>query len=154
MQWAWRIIKSKLSNHAFDGEGSRIYEGRWTSPGLPVIYTSESLSLATLEVLVHIQSSAPLGAYLQYKIGFTDELVEDLNQEKPPGNWRDSPAPVELRAFGDSWIRSGTSVLFRVPSTIITHEFNFLINPLHDDFTKLRLEDPRPLDIDSRVFQN
>ncbi len=58
MPRAWRIVKKKFADHAFDGEGSRLYGSRWTSPGLPVSFAAESLSLAVLEVLVHLQSSA------------------------------------------------------------------------------------------------
>ncbi|MBI5171468.1 MAG: RES domain-containing protein [Candidatus Melainabacteria bacterium] len=37
-----------------DGEGARLFGGRWNSPGLPAIYTSSHLSLAALELLVHL----------------------------------------------------------------------------------------------------
>ena len=51
----WRIVKEKHAATAFSGEGARIFEGRWNSTGVPVVYCSENLALAALEILVHAQ---------------------------------------------------------------------------------------------------
>ena len=51
---AWRIVKTRYSADAFSGEGARLYGGRWNSPGVAMVYTAGSKSLATLEVLVHL----------------------------------------------------------------------------------------------------
>jgi RES domain-containing protein len=149
---AWRIAKAKHAGTAFDGEGARLYGSRWSTPGTRIAFASESLSLATLEVLVHLQKSAPLGAYVVLTVEFPEELVKDLDRSLLPANWRDFPAPVPVRQIGDEWIRSGSSVLLRVPSVIIAHEHNYLINPFHSDFSKLATGGPAPLDIDPRVF--
>ena len=52
---ASRICKTRHLATALSGEGARLNGGRWNSPGLPAVYTSSSLSLATLEVLVHLE---------------------------------------------------------------------------------------------------
>ena len=49
----WRLIKAKHADEAFAGEGARLWGGRWNSKGVRVVYTAASLSLATLEVMVH-----------------------------------------------------------------------------------------------------
>ncbi len=51
----WRIVKAKRAKTAFSGEGARVYEGRWNSAGVAMVYCSEHLSLAALEILAHIQ---------------------------------------------------------------------------------------------------
>jgi RES domain-containing protein len=51
---AWRIFKRRYKASAFTGEGARLFGGRWNSKGIPVVYTSASPSLATLEMLVHL----------------------------------------------------------------------------------------------------
>ncbi|OGF97915.1 MAG: hypothetical protein A2Z06_03920 [Candidatus Glassbacteria bacterium RBG_16_58_8] len=152
MPRAWRIIKNRYAAHAFDGEGSRLYGSRWTSPGIRVVHASESLSLAVLEVLVHLQTSAPLVSYSVYTVDFPEDLVEELDKKILPENWRDYPAPTVLRAHGDAWVRRKSSVLIRVPSVVIIHEFNFLINPSHKDFNRLEISRPKPLDFDPRFF--
>lgn len=152
MPRAWRIIKWKYADHAFDGEGSWRYGSRWSSPGVRVAHASGSLSLATLEVLVHMQSIVPLAAYSVWTVEFREDIVKELPEDDLPGNWRTYPAPFELRALGDAWLRRESSLLLRVPSAIISHEFNYLINPAHGDFSKLQISGPKSLDVDPRVF--
>jgi RES domain-containing protein len=153
MARAWRIVKRKYADHAFDGEGTRQYGSRWTSPGISVAFAAESLSLAVLEVLVHLQSTAPLADYAAFTVDYADRLAEDLGPAMLPANWRDFPAPSALQGLGDTWVRRGSSVLLRVPSAIIPHEHNIVINPAHHDFAQLRVTGPSALDVDPRVFQ-
>ncbi len=64
MVTAWRIVKSRVSTAAFDGEGARLFGGRWNSPGVPAVYASESRALALLEVLVGLGDTTQLDAYV------------------------------------------------------------------------------------------
>ncbi len=150
MPVAWRITREKHAANPFDGEGARLYGSRWSTPGTRVAFVSGSLSLATLEVLVHLQDSSPLASYVVFTVEFSEELVQDHGPL--PKNWRSFPAPPETREMGDVWINSNSSVLLRVPSVIIVHEYNFLINPVHHDFPKLIIRGPMPLDVDAGVF--
>ena len=49
--------------------------------------------------------------------------------------------------------RSETAVI-KVPSAIVTEEWNDLLNPLHADFRKLRISAPKPFDFDQRVARS
>jgi RES domain-containing protein len=149
---AWRITKTKHGTNAFDGEGARLYGSRWSTPGTRIAFASESLSLATLEVVVHLQHSSPLASYVVYTVEFSDELFQNLDLALLPKNWRSFPAPHQTRKIGEGWINSNSSVLLRVPSVIVVHEYNFLINPLHHDFPKLIIRGPMPFDADGRIF--
>jgi RES domain-containing protein len=149
---AWRIMKAKHAANPFDGEGARLYGSRWSNPGVRVAFASESLSLATLEILVQLQNSLPLSCYVVCTIEFDAELVQDLDRSLLPKNWREFPSPPQVREIGDDWARTASSVVLRVPSVVVVHEHNYLINPIHEDFSKLVIGDPLPLDIDSRVF--
>jgi len=71
----WRLVKAGLSARAFSGEGARLHGGRWSSPGTSVVYISETLSLAALYVLVHVQSSGLLTSYVTFRVEF-DPLVQ------------------------------------------------------------------------------
>ena len=149
---AWRVVKAKHAAHALDGEGARLYGGRWTSKGIRVVYASQTLSLAVLEILVHLQSSSPLAAYVFYEIDFSESLVQDLPLVDLPENWRTFPAPAELQQFGDDWVRSGTAAVLRVPSAVLHEEYNYLINPEHQDFPQIVFRGPTSLEPDSRLF--
>ena len=152
MPVAWRITKAKHAQSAFDGEGCRRFGSRWSNPGTRVAFASQSLSLAVLEILVHLQASAPLAGYVVFTVEFSEDLVLDLDHTLLPENWRDFPSPPKLQEIGDAWVRNSPSALFRVPSAVIEHEYNYLINPLHGNFADLVICGPAPLDVDSRVF--
>lgn len=139
---AWRITKQKHAKTAFTGEGARLYGGRWNSPGRLVVYTAESRALALTEILVHLESAAILSRYVVFKVDIEECLVEDLELEAPPKNWRAEPAPKRLQTLGDYWLDSGRSAVLRVPSAIVGGEFNYLLSPSHPDFPKLRIEGP------------
>ena len=151
MLTVWRLVKTKYSRSAFDGEGSRLYGGRWSSPGTVVAYASESSALAVLEVLVHLQNSTVLQSYSLASADVPDELVEVLAPKWVPADWRRSPPPGEVQEVGDAWAREGRSAVLRVPSVILGDSYNYLLNPAHPSFARIRIRDPRPFDFDSRL---
>ena len=136
---AWRITKQKHAKSAFTGEGARLYGGRWNSPGTAMIYTAQSQSLAVLEVLVHLDSPELLKKYVLFEVAVDEAYVDALDPSKLPRNWTVDPAPSEVQTIGDDWAAGGTSAVLRVPSTLVPGESNFLLNPRHPDFRKLRI---------------
>src|SRR5580698_84984 len=116
MPRAWRITKQKYAEGAFDGEGARLYGCRWSSPGTRVVYAAESLSLAVLEVLVHLQHTPTLSAYCVFTLDFPDECV--ITPSSFAKNWRIYPTSVENQQLGDGWVATGTSLVLRVPSAV------------------------------------
>jgi RES domain-containing protein len=149
---AWRLIKAKFSAQAFAGEGARLYGGRWNSPGAAVVYCSATASLAVLEVFTNVQKSGLLSAYALVSCSFASDLVTAVDLADLPSNWRQSPAPAELAAIGDEWIRSARSLVLATPSAIIDRETNYLINPNHRDFRRLELSSPEPFVFDLRLL--
>jgi RES domain-containing protein len=148
----WRIVKSRYAEAAFDGEGARLYGGRWNSPGTRMVYTAQSKSLAILEVLVHIQKVGVLSSYSLIAARFDEDLVERLDPSRLPERWRDYPAPAGLRAIGDAWIESRTSAVLEVPSTIVEGESSYLMNPDHPDFASVAVGHPEPFEFDPRLL--
>ena len=151
---AWRLIKSRHAAAAFDGEGARLHGGRWNSPGTRVAYASDSIALATLEVLAHLQSTAVLQAYSVVSLSFPDESVELLTTSLLPARWRRFPSPPENQAIGDQWVAQGRSLILRVPSAIIPSAANFLINPSHPEFAKVVIGRPERFAFDRRLLSS
>jgi RES domain-containing protein len=152
---SWRLVKSRFLHHAFDGEGARLYGGRWTSPGFPVVYTSATASLAVLEVFANAQRRADLLTRFQLLYcTFDESLVTRIVLSDLPSNWRQSPAPVRLQQIGDEWLLLAASLVLEVPSSIIEHESNYLINPAHPDFKRVKRSTPEPFVIDLRLIKD
>ena len=153
MPRAWRIVKQRHAKTAFDGEGARLFGGRWNSPGTPAVYASESRALATLEVLAGLQTNTPLLAYVLIPADFDESHVDTLELDSLPNGWRHHPPPVETQRLGDDWIRGRRSVVLRVPSALVPKEWNYVINPQHTDFSKVSIGEPEPLSVDPRLLR-
>ena len=152
MATGWRIVKSRYASTAFDGEGARLYGGLWNSPGTRMVYTSSTISLAVLEVLVHLQEASILSSYSLISAGFDDVLVERLDRSMLPDGWRSYPAPSELQRIGDEWVRRQRSAVLEVPSVIVERESNYLLNPAHPDFSSVVIGGPEPFTFDERLL--
>jgi RES domain-containing protein len=150
---AWRLVKARLANRAFTGEGAKLYGGRWNSPGLSVIYTSATASLAVLEVFANVSKAELIAAYMLASCKFDDALVERVSISELPADWTSSPAPQGLQVIGDEWLSAARSVVLEVPSAIIEHERNYLLNPLHPDFKRVARSRPEPFRFDLRLLK-
>lgn len=151
MLTAWRLYKPAHAATAFSGDGARIYGGRWNSKGTAVVYVSERLTLASLELLVHLNSAQVLETYEFRPVSFEDSLVENLDPNVLPPGWRADPAPPQLRMIGDQWVRQGRSVVLRVPTALVPGEFNYLINPTHPHAGRLQLGEAEEFRFDPRL---
>jgi len=148
---AWRLVKTRYLATAFDGEGAREFGGRWNSPGVAVVYLAESLALAALEVLVHLQDTGPLPAYSAVPVHFDARLMVSLQPGELPRDWRASPPPGSLKTLGDAWVREGQSAVLAVPSAVVESERLYLLNPAHPSFPRVRRGKARPFAIDARL---
>jgi RES domain-containing protein len=147
----WRIVQERYSQEVFSGEGARLYGGRWNSAGYAAVYAAGSRALAVLEMLVHLDGPQLLNSYLLYEATFSELLVTELPVGDLPRDWRDDPAPRSAQKIGDEWIRGGASAVLRVPSVLIPQEHNYLLNPLHAEFGKIRISGPERFAFDSRL---
>lgn len=150
---AWRIVKRKYAKTAFSGEGARLFAGRWNNPGFPVVYTAGSHSLAALEMLVHLDSSELLNQYVVAEIEIDPSLIVEFDFSLLPRNWRVDPAPARARSIGDKWLKERRSAVLKLPSAIIPSEAVLLLNPLHDDFTKIHFGKFESFQFDPRLVK-
>ncbi len=152
MPSGWRIQKAKYAAIAFSGEGGRRFRGRWNSRGLRIIYLSAHQSLAALEVFVRTQPLSPGDEFVVAGAEWEESLMETCGVSELPAGWRTSPPHPETVAIGDRWVREERSAVLAVPSAIIPAERNFLLNPAHRDFRRIRIGKPAPFDFDPRML--
>jgi RES domain-containing protein len=147
---SWRVVREAFAARAFDGEGARAWGGRWNSAGRAVVYTSATTSLGLLEKVVHTEEGLP-PIFVTIPVTFDADLVETVGLERLTDDWRSLPAPFSLKRIGDGWVDSRRSCILEVPSAIVPHESNFILNPEHPDFAFIEIGDPIDLDIDQRL---
>lgn len=134
------------------GEGSARYPGRWNPRGIRVVYTSESLSLATLEVLAHAENPETLNHYVALRVDLPSTSVTTLELDALPEDWQSEPAPESTRLLGLDWFRRQETLVLKVPSVLIPSEHNFIINPNHEAFGAVTVAAPVPLPFDARLL--
>lgn len=132
---------------ASDYSGSLRFASRWNPAGTPMLYASPALSLACLELLVHV-SADQIPADYAYTAA---EIPMDPEAHDFHGALRDSEA---TRRYGHAWATSGRSLGLYIPSVIIPDEFNVLLNPLHAAFQHVIWGDAKPFAFDSRLLRD
>jgi RES domain-containing protein len=134
-----------------DGEGALLYGGRWNSPGRPAVYASRALSLAALELLVHIDPARAPTDLIALAIEVPDALVISLDVARLPKKWRDFPAAKTCAVLGDEWLEEMASVGLVVPSAIVPGEENVILNPRHPEFRKVKVVGEEGFGFDARL---
>ncbi len=150
MREVWQIVKEKYAATAFDGEGAKISGGRWNHDGVSMVYTSSTLSLAALELFVNLDSPAhmrlvSIPAYIP-----EEDII--LHTTALPEGWNTYPASNISKDIGTDWVEQRTSAVLQVPSVIIPSEFNYLLNPNHQNFKKITTGTPSVFSFDPRMW--
>lgn len=148
----YRITQTKFAGSlVFSG-----FAGRWNSEGEGMIYTGGSASLSCLEVLAH-KSGAALtsGRFSMAVIEISDKLlIQEIKLEelqKLNTEWFKVLHYPITQKIGNHWLFERKSAVLKVPSAIVDREYNYLINPLHPDFNKIKVLDIKPFNFDSRL---
>lgn len=141
------VYRLCLAGHsALDGEGARLYGGRWNSPGRPAVYTAATASLALLEILVHLDLTPDLlPPYRLLQIELPDTSPFEALPHAPT-------AQAECIRSGDDFLERGAALSLRVPSVIVPQEQNTILNPRHPDAAALRVVSDEPFPFDPRLL--
>jgi RES domain-containing protein len=151
----FRLGKHAYRAQLFSGEGGLYASGRWTARGQPVVYTSASISLAVLEYTVNYRRRGWVPATVLGRASIpTGVTVETVSIDELPPRWSAADPPPQLQKIGGQWLERRRSVVLRLPSAIVTEEWNYLLNPLHADFGKLTFSAPQPFNFDRRVARS
>lgn len=147
----WRLCADKYGSSAFSGEGARLYGGRWSPPGLAIVYAAESRALAVVEMLANVDDAETLFdvPWVLVSAEIPAELIEKPG--RLPDSWGRFPHPLGTQAVGTEWARANRSTVLRVPSAVVPGEFNYLLNPAHPSFPRLKLGRPQSFAFDPRL---
>ena len=145
---AYRLASRRYSSNS--SEGARLYGGRWNAAGTPVLYASSTISLATLEVLVH-HKTVPVD-YQVIEIEIPHTLpIENVAREELPEGWPAEATAKETAFRGTEWAGSLRTAVLCVPSAVIQVEYNYILNLLHPDFAAILFEVMEAEYIDTRL---
>ena len=149
---AWRIVPQQWAESAFDGEGARLHGGRWNRPGKSAVYLADSRALAALEVLVHLNPAMAAQCYQMIEVTFPASLVQTIELE-PLAEALASPSvqPATQHA-GDAWLTEAAAPVLQVASSIINEEPNYVLNPRHPKFDRLKIGEAQPFAFDPRLL--
>lgn len=130
-------------------------ENRWNLRGEAVIYTASSRSLACLENVVHSSGEALSNPFTVLVIYVPDDVhIVTVNPQSLPPDWTQQARPAACQQAGSQWVRANESAVLRTPSAIIPKEYNYLLNPQHPDFTRIRVIEKEVFIFDARIKQS
>lgn len=148
----YRIAKQQFLED-LSGEGARLFGGRWNKLGYNMLYTSAYLSLSVLELLVHLDYKFVDDTFGFIEIEIPDStIITKVDDGLLKRNWRSNPPQSFTQDYGTQWLQNSESLVLQVPSAVLPHETNFLINPRHKDFSKVGIVRKAVLELDSRLI--
>lgn len=145
MTVAWRLASGR--HPPLTGDGARLVGGRWNSPGLPLVYASESLALCLAECLVHLPGRLPAD-YHAFRLELPADATEQLDVARLKADWATDTGYT--RAIGDQWILQSRSLALVVPSVVLAESSNIIINPAHADIDRVTVTG-QPFQFDPRL---
>jgi RES domain-containing protein len=148
----WRLTTARFAKSAFSGDGARLYGGWWNRKGVPLVYTAGTQSLAMLEMLVQDDALRARYAVIEARIP-KSVTIERIRIEDLPTDWREIHGREKLRAIGTEWARRLPAAVLAVPSAVIPAELNYLLNPLHRDFRRIKIGKPNEFQTDLRLIE-
>ena len=148
----WRICKEVRAGSAFDGEGARRFPDRWNHRGVPMVYCTTALSLAALEMFVHLDPDDLPDDLIAIRAEVPDELPPDVvDVVTLPAGWNRTPGPTALQDIGSAWVAASRSVALSVPSAVVPVERNIVLNPGHPDMVRIIRHPPERFVFDPRM---
>ncbi len=111
---------------------------RWNKQDEFVIYTSGSRALSTLELVVHRASIQADSSYkvLVINVDINEADISTINEADLPENWKSIQSYPVLQNIGSQWYQSYSTLILKVPSAIISQEYNYILHTRHTEFKK------------------
>ncbi|MCF2442595.1 RES family NAD+ phosphorylase [Dyadobacter sp. CY345] len=148
---AYRLVKERFLDTPLSTEGARRYGGRWNPAGIGILYTSASPELALLEQLVHLPALPYQDLPRLFLITLTFPSVPKSVEKLSP-KWRDPATYYENHQLLEKWLRDPDVMALMVPSAVVAESYNFLLHPLHKDYSEIEILSTNAFNIDLRLW--
>jgi RES domain-containing protein len=126
--------------------------GRWNLRGQLVLYAAGSRALACLENVVHRSGEGLNSLFQVVRIHIPDTLaVEELSLAQLPADWQQPHNHSKCQPLGADWYARKEAAVLRVPSSIIAHEHNYVLNTRHPDFPQIHIAGREDFAFDPRI---
>lgn len=149
----FRLSAAKYAND-LSGTGAKIHGGRWNRKGDAILYTAGTRALALVEVLVHTTNAfLPLN-YQLITIYIPDDSILTIPPKSLPDDWNATEPSDSTTMVSSGWLKDSQYLTLRVPSVVVEGEYNYLINPAHIDFEKVKILRNEAFNFDNRLIKN
>ena len=148
----YRLTNRKYASD-ISGTGAAITGGRWNKKGRRVLYTSESIPLVLLEIVVNIPPMFQPNLML-LTLEIPESAVIDIPFETLPDNWFKYPAPGILAEIGEEYYTLKNALILKVPSSMVHSSFNYILNCQHHGFSEVKVLSQQPFIFDPRLYRN
>ena len=145
----YRLTTGKFAND-ISGTGAKINGGRWNPVGLAGLYTSQYISLTILEILVRATRSTTPNSYTLTSFEIPDNSIYQIQLSKLKNEWKYDLNYTQ--GIGEDFLTDNQSLCLKVPSAIVPQENNFLLNPLHREFKRVKIIASELLELDKRLI--
>lgn len=140
--------------HSLSGIGAALKGGRWNSVGMEIVYTAANRSLAMAEVAVHFSVAMAPPDYRMVTIHIPDDTsISSLHLIDLPTDWWAFPHTEATKPFGDRFLLENSYCILKVPSAVTKGDVNYLLNPRHPDFARIRIVETSEFVFDGRLLK-
>lgn len=147
-------LSNKKYTSQLSGKGASKSGNRWNSKGTEIIYSAQSRALAMAEVAVNLTLSSIPNHYVMIEIYIPDTIkIKELKLEDLPQNWNTHPPNISTQRIGDEFIEEIDICVLKVPSAVVPGDSNYLINPHHKEFKKIKIFEVKDFPFDKRIFK-
>lgn len=149
----YRLSRRRFSSE-LSGKDAAKFGNRWNSKGIEIIYSAESRALAMAEVVVHLTVATLPKDYVMMEIEIPNSVaIEELKLSELNDGWNNFPHIKDTQKIGDQFIENNKTCILKAPSAVVKGDFNYLINPYHSDFKKIKIKEVSNFPFDKRMFK-
>ncbi|MFA6261922.1 MAG: RES family NAD+ phosphorylase [Bacteroidia bacterium] len=148
----FRLTREQYAR-SLSGKGAALKGARWNSVGVELIYSATNRSLAMAEVAVHFTLATLPDDYRMVTLYIPDTFpLSRISLKSLPENWNAFPYHISTQTIGDKFVRERSCCILKTPSAVTKGDFNFLLNPAHPDFARIKIKKIEKFPFDKRIF--
>ena len=84
-------------------------------------------------------------------IEIPDNMIDTIDKKNLPKNWNATPWNNYTIDKGSKWLKSLSNLILQVPSAIVPKESNYIVNPRHLEFKKIKIVEKEVFKPDNKL---